>query len=375
MTRPPAAVLAVDGGNSKADLALVARDGTLLAAVRGPTISHQQVGVEEGTARLRRLADAAAQRAGVPAAKGPLAEIGLYTVAGADFASDTRMLARAFSAAGLSQRTEVLNDTLAALRAGTDHPFGVVLICGAGVNAAAVGPSGRTARLAALGPISGDRGGGRDLGMGALGAAVRARDGRGPRTAFEQLVPAHFGLTRPDAVTRAIYDGRIPEDRVLELAPVVFTAARGGDAVARDLLDRLADELGTMAIAMIRRVGLVRHEFDVVLAGGVFQNHDDAFLASDRDCRAGGGSRRPGWRRCAARRWWEPRCWGWTASAPASRPPRRPGCARRAPPWGRRRAPRAGFGVHILWYRRCRYHCLCSPHGEHRTLALSTLQH
>ena len=155
----------------------------------------------------------------------------------------------------------------------------MVLICGAGVNAAAVGPSGRTARLAALGPISGDRGGGRDLGMGALGAAVRARDGRGPRTAFEQLVPAHFGLTRPDAVTRAIYDGRIPEDRVLELAPVVFTAARGGDAVARDLLDRLADELGTMAIAMIRRVGLVRHAFDVVLAGGVFQNHDDAFLA------------------------------------------------------------------------------------------------
>jgi len=166
VTRPPAAVLAVDGGNSKADLALVTRDGTLLSAVRGPTISHQQVGLQEGTARLRHLADAAARRAGMPTANGPLAEIGLYTVAGADFASETRMLARAFAAAGLTQRTEVLNDTLAALRAGTDHPFGVVLICGAGVNAAAVGPSGRTARLAALGPISGDRGGGRDLGGG-----------------------------------------------------------------------------------------------------------------------------------------------------------------------------------------------------------------
>ena len=114
--------------------------------------------------------------------------------------------------------------------------------------------------------------------MGALGAAVRARDGRGPRTAFEQLVPAHFGLKRPEAVTRAIYDGRIPEDRILELAPVVFAAARSGDAVARGLLDRLADELATMAIAMIRRVGLARRAFDVVLAGGVFQNHDDAFL-------------------------------------------------------------------------------------------------
>lgn len=279
MTRPPAAVLAVDGGNSKADLALVARDGTLLSAVRAPTISHQQVGVEEGIARLRRLADAAVRRAGLPQAHDrQLAEIGLYSVAGADFASETRMLTRAFARTGLTRRTEVLNDTRAALRAGTDHPWGVVLICGAGVNAAAVGPSGRTARLAALGPISGDRGGGRDLGMGALGAAVRARDGRGPRTALEELVPAHFGLKRPEAVTRAIYDGRIPEERVLELAPMVFNAARSGDAVARSLLDSLADELATMAIAMIRRVGLARREFDVVLAGGVFQNHDDAFL-------------------------------------------------------------------------------------------------
>ena len=80
-------------------------------------------------------------------------------------------------------------------------------------------------------------------------------------------------------MTRAIYDGRIPEERVLELAPMVFTAARAGDGVARELLDGLADELATMAIAMIRRVGLVRREFDVVLAGGVFQNRDDAFLA------------------------------------------------------------------------------------------------
>nr|MBA2381274.1 ATPase [Chloroflexota bacterium] len=39
MTQP--AVLAVDGGNSKADVGLIAADGTLLAAVHGGTISHQ----------------------------------------------------------------------------------------------------------------------------------------------------------------------------------------------------------------------------------------------------------------------------------------------------------------------------------------------
>ena len=54
-----AAILAVDGGNSKADVALVAADGTLLAAIHGPTISHQQVGLAQGMANLRRLVDRA----------------------------------------------------------------------------------------------------------------------------------------------------------------------------------------------------------------------------------------------------------------------------------------------------------------------------
>ena len=50
-----AAVLAVDGGNSKTDLALVSRAGELLAIVNGPTISHQQVPIETGMDRLRGM--------------------------------------------------------------------------------------------------------------------------------------------------------------------------------------------------------------------------------------------------------------------------------------------------------------------------------
>jgi N-acetylglucosamine kinase-like BadF-type ATPase len=272
-------VLAVDGGNSKADVALVARDGRLLATVRGATVSHQQVGMREGIARLRALVEEAARRADLPPSDGAaIAELGLYCVAGADFPREVALLRTAFDQSGLSRRTEVLNDTRAPLRAGTERGWGVVLVCGAGVNAAGIGPTGRSARLAALGPISGDAGGGRDLGMGALGAAVRARDGRGARTMLEQLVPAHFHLARPAAVTRAMYDGRIDEERVRELTPVVFRAAAAGDAVARELLDHLADELVTMATAIIRRVGIARQEFEVVLAGGVFLNHDEPFL-------------------------------------------------------------------------------------------------
>jgi N-acetylglucosamine kinase-like BadF-type ATPase len=271
-----AAVLAVDGGNSKADVALVGPSGELLGAVRGPTVSHQAVGLEAGMDRLEALVRDAASSAGVDGP--PYAEIGVYTVAGADYPSDVRLLTRALRDRRLAARDEVLNDSFGALRAGTDRDWGVVLICGQGINAAAVSPDGRQAGFPAVGAIAGDWGAGSSIGMEALAAAIRGVDGRGPRTSLERLVPQHFGLKRPAAVTRAMYTGKLRERRVAELSPIVFEAARAGDAVARSIADRLAAELVAMARALIRRLHMSRLDPDVVLGGGVFRTDDQAFF-------------------------------------------------------------------------------------------------
>jgi N-acetylglucosamine kinase-like BadF-type ATPase len=273
-----AAVLAVDGGNSKTDLALVAPDGTLLASVRGPSISHQVVGHEPGLSGLVELVARAVEEAGVRSTS-PLADIGVYCVAGADLPGDVRALTSGAARLALTERTLVLNDSFGALRAGAARGWGVAVICGAGVNAAGIAPDGRTARLAALGEISGDWGGGQSMGEAALGAAVRARDGRGAATVLERRVPEHFGLKRPLDVTNALYRGRLPQRRLLELSPLVFEVAGKGDDVARSIVDRLADEVAVMALAMLRRLHLLRSDADVVLAGGVFRTEDRPFYA------------------------------------------------------------------------------------------------
>ncbi len=274
-----AAILAVDGGNSKADVALVAADGTLLAAVRGPTISHQQVGLAQGMANLRTLVGRAMAQAGAsgPAAGAQVANLGVYCLAGADYPTDIRLLRHGIEDLGLTGETVVLNDTFAALRAGSHRPWGVALICGRGINACAVAPDGRSARFDAVGGYSGDWGGGMGIGNAGFAAAVRGRDGRGARTALERLVPEHFGLRSPAALTRALYDERIEGDRLTEVAPIVFEAATAGDAVARSIVDRLADELVVMAGALLRRLRLTRLDPEVVLAGGVFRATDPAF--------------------------------------------------------------------------------------------------
>ena len=276
----PAAVLAVDGGNSKADLVLVAGDGTVLAAVHGPSISHQAVGIERGMAMLDHLANEAAGAAGLTRAASPepLARLGVYGVAGADYPEDVRLLTRAIGARGLTDSVVILNDTFAALRAGAQRPWGVVLICGQGINAAAVAPDGRTSRFDGVGSASGDWGGGGELGREAVAASVRGRDGRGPRTALERAVPAHFGLASPAALTKALYLARIPETALPGLSPVVFRVAGAGDPVARAIIDRLADELAGMARVLMRRLRMTRLDPEVVLAGGVFKTDDRAFF-------------------------------------------------------------------------------------------------
>jgi len=134
-----------------------------------------------------------------------------------------------------------------------------------------VHPSGRTAGFLALGDYTGDSGGGLGLGIAALGAAVRARDGRGPATLLATSVPAALGLRRPEEVAVGVHTGSIPYDGLQALAPVLFAAAAGGDAVATGLVDAFADEVAVMATALIRRLRLARSDVEVVLGGGTLQ--------------------------------------------------------------------------------------------------------
>lgn len=276
--RTRSAVLAVDGGNSKTDMALVASDGELLGALRGPTVSHQAVGLDEGLRRLGELAGRIALGRG-ESRTGPVAEVGIYALAGADLPSDFQMLRSGLKAVGLSQSIVVANDATAALRAGTRRGWGIALVCGAGVNAYGRNPNGRSARFAGLGDTTGDWGGGGSIGLAALGAAVRARDGRSSRTILEQVVPAHFGLRRPVDVAAAFESGHLDYRRFDDLAPLVFQAAAAGDQAARDIIDRQSAELATMAHALARRLGLIKSDVDIVLTGGVFKSYDDGLLS------------------------------------------------------------------------------------------------
>ncbi len=285
-TRTPAptpartpAVLAVDVGNSKTDVALLTADGEVLGALRGPTSSHQQVGPDGCFRILASLAGRTAELAGLEPSVRPMARIVAYCAAGVDLPGDERLLTRGLRGLGLAPDQLVVNDCYGGLRAGTDRGWGVCVVSGMGMNCVGVAPDGRTARFDALGDVSGDWGGGDAVGQAGLAAAVRAGDGRGPDTILATTVPVHFGVAKPRSLTLAMHRGAIPTERRHEIAPLVFEAASLGDAVARGIVDRMADEAVAWAGAAIRRLRLERLGPDVVLAGGIFRAQDAQFFA------------------------------------------------------------------------------------------------
>ncbi|MGW3098847.1 N-acetylglucosamine kinase [Streptomyces sp. NPDC001102] len=259
-----ARVLAVDAGNSKTDVAVVAADGTVLATARGGGFRPPVTGVEAAVDAVAAAVTEAFTASGVTSVDHVSA-----CLANADFPVEEEQLAAALHARGWGTSVEVRNDTFAILRAGVTEPRGVAVVCGAGINCVGMRPDGRTARFPALGRISGDWGGGWGLAEEALWYAARAEDGRGEPTALARTLPAHFGLTSMLALIEALHLETVAPARRHELTPVLFATAADGDPVARAIVDRLADEVVTMATVALTRLGLLEEETPVLLGGGV----------------------------------------------------------------------------------------------------------
>ncbi len=258
--------IAVDGGNSKTDLALLSDSGEILALVRGSGSSPHQIGLPGCIELIGELVERAYDEAGLERRR---ADAGVLYLAGADLEREEEELRLAAERSGWAELLEVGNDTLAVLRAGSDAGFGVAVVCGAGINAFARAPGGREVRFPALGLSTGDWGGGADLGMAALGKAVRADDGRGRPTALARLVPEHFAMASAEEVAWAIHEKELELGRLVELAPAVLEAADAGDIPAIELRERTADEiLAFVRAASERALGGVEH-YDVVLGGSL----------------------------------------------------------------------------------------------------------
>jgi len=271
--------LGVDGGSSKTHAALVDASGALLGFGTAGNANQNTAGLENALGEISRAVRMALAQA--HADPGDVA-LGCFCLAGADFPDDFVNLRARLEGLGMAQKVIVKNDTAAGLRSGLSRSWGVVVVCGTGFNAAGRARDGRELGLPSYGPLTGDWGGGGDLGVEVVGAVMRARDGRGRPTLLTQMVLDALKLATTDELLQAIHLNRLSHRQVLELTPLLFEAAHAGDAVASELVVRMGNEVGLTANVFLERLDLAGTDAEVVLTGSIFKGRGPLLLDTVR---------------------------------------------------------------------------------------------
>ena len=269
---------------------------------------------------------------------GALPEVAVFMLAGVDLAGEEEDIRAALEARDLAGRVVVGNDTFAVLRAGATSGWGIAITCGAGINCVGLGPAGASVRYPALGALTGDWGGGYDLGEaalgrgGAVGRRTRSAHGAGARRA---------GGVRPRRPARA-------RDRDAPGAPVGAAPGRAGAGRHRGGGRRRGGR-GTRSTAWPTRSSRSCAPRCRRSTPATSRSRSCSAAASCRPrTRACATPSASAWRRsirtCArssrpTRRSWAPRCWRWKPRARTRRQRSASGRKLRGAPRRRSRPP------------------------------------
>ncbi|MEO8423664.1 MAG: BadF/BadG/BcrA/BcrD ATPase family protein [Actinomycetota bacterium] len=270
-------VLGVEGDGAHTHAVLTDSSGTLLGlGANDDSSDWDSVGIAAAAAALRSCITEAVSSAG---SDGDAVESAVFGLAGVDFPVDEKRLGGIPEAIGLKGRFRIINDSFAALRAGTDDPFGVVIVAGNGSVVAGRNPEGVEYRSLGLGRLYGDFGSETDISESALTAVAEAFIGLGPQTSLTTLLCESAGVSSVVDLVDGTARGRI--DTTL-FTPVVMAAAAGGDPVARGLLSHAGAMLGASAVHVVRTLHMEQTAFDLVLARHLFDS--DELFDAVRSC-------------------------------------------------------------------------------------------
>ncbi len=255
-------VVGVDGGGTKTDLLVVDAQGAVVGRASGGGANWEGVGTDAVGEVLGGLLDEALGASG--RSRDDVAAW-VCCLAGVDWPSDPHRLAPALDGLGVGGERVVLNDSFAALRAGTSGPVGCVSIAGTGGVCAGRNARGEVARTMGVG--IGEGSGAWTLVSGALGAVAEAHHHSGPPTALSERFTAHAGVDGVEAFFEGVTRGTVPVGA--DLAPLVLEVAAAGDDVARAVASDAGERHGRDLAGLADRLDMCDEPVEVVLAGGV----------------------------------------------------------------------------------------------------------
>jgi glucosamine kinase len=246
--------LALDVGGTKTEYVL-ADETRELARVRGGTIKRMRTDADTAAQNLDKALAELTALSGVSMQSITRSCVG---AAGITVALVTGWIREAF-AKRIGGSLILVGDVEIALDAAFFGGPGVLVMAGTGSNVAGRTTAGDLITAGGWGPTLSDQASGNRIGYQALRDIFLAID-EGHATT---LLPAVLDLWQlPDLDSLVGYANQIPAPDFSRLAPAVVKCAADGDAVAKNVLRREAEELAHLARLVIERIRQAAHRSD-----------------------------------------------------------------------------------------------------------------
>ena len=261
-------VLGIDQGGTQTRAVVAGLDGRLLGMGISGGAYHPFDGVDRAMNAVREASLAALSGSG---SRSEDIQFIFGGFTGADWPDEYDLLTKAVRGLGLCAEVKIANDSIIALRGGTDCAYGAVLVAGTGSNCAVRAPDGREFIYHYYHDEALQGGGA--LGSQALDAIFRAHTGRIRPTSLTGRVLAYYQFNEVDTLMRSLVEDRLPggHENLKELAPLVFEEAYQGDLAAAEILRRFGEGSAELVVNGLRRLDMLQTDVDVVLSGSVFK--------------------------------------------------------------------------------------------------------
>ena len=257
--------LGVDVGATKTHALMADEDGQVGGFGEAGPGNHEGVGYDGLAAVLQTATGQALACAGLSIDQ--IAGAG-FGIGGYDWPSEREPMLRTIQTLGLKAPLEAVNDSIIGLLAGASEGWGIAVVAGTGCNCWGWDRDRRVGRVTGSGWWMGEAAGAGELVEEALRSVARDWSRRGSSTrltqAFIEMIGARDAEDLLEGITQARYS------LGADAAPLVFRVAAQGDAVARHVIEWAGRELGSLAVGVIRQLGLESLEFDVVLVGSLY---------------------------------------------------------------------------------------------------------
>jgi N-acetylglucosamine kinase-like BadF-type ATPase len=257
--------LGVDIGGTKSHALIADQHGRVVGFGEGGAGNYEVVGWEGLRQTLQDIVDQALDSAGI--AREQVAGAG-FGVAGYDWPGEEEPTRQAIESLGLSAPYGLVNDATIGLLAGADDGWGLAVVAGTSNNCRGRDRQGRVGRVTGCGPGFGEYGGASELVAEAVKRIAYAWTERGPATRLAEAFARLTGATGTADLLEGLYLERY--NLSAAAARTVFELAAEGDAVAQDLIRWAGRELGSLAVGVIHQLGFEGADFDVVLAGSLY---------------------------------------------------------------------------------------------------------